>query len=120
VVTLPNGWQGAGVEPRELRLREGDPLSARVTVEIESVLARGSQGRFHIVTRGEMTSDATHFQVVNDVSVRESGPCAEGEAAWSVAPAEAAARPGTERAVLPGEREVFARSWERRLPRDLV
>ena len=49
-------------------LREGDPLSAKVEVEAESVLLRGAQGRFHIVTHGEMTCDADTFYVADEVT----------------------------------------------------
>ena len=75
-------------------LREGDPLSARVEVDAESVLLRGAQGRFHIVTHGEMTCDADTFYVADEVAVYEGE---DGD-----------------------EREVFTRSWWHQAPRDLV
>lgn len=93
-VVQPNGWESEEWNRVAYTLREGDPLSARVDVEIESVLRRGAQGRFHIVTRGEMTCDADSFSVVDTVSVRE----------------------GEE----DGEREVFTRTWRRETPRDFV
>ena len=52
-------------------VREGDPLSAAVRVRVEGVLRRGDQGRFHIVTLGQMTCDATTFFVENEVRVTE-------------------------------------------------
>jgi hypothetical protein len=75
-------------------LREGDPLSAKVAVEAESVLLRGVQGRFHIVARGEMTCDADAFYVADEVAVYEGE---DGD-----------------------EREVFTRSWWHQAPRDFV
>jgi putative CocE/NonD family hydrolase len=91
---LPNGWESEEWNRVTYGLREGDPLSARVEVEAESVLIRGEQGRFHIVTQGEMTCDADTFYVADKVAVYE-GP--EGD-----------------------EHEVFARSWWHQAPRDLV
>ncbi len=93
-VVLPNGWESEEWNRVELRLREGDPLSARVEVEAESVLRRGAQGRFHIVTHGQMTCDADTFYVADEVAVYEGE---EGD-----------------------EREVFTRSWWHQAPRDLV
>ncbi len=75
-------------------MREGDPLSATVRVRVESVLRRGDQGRFHIVTLGQMSCDETAFFVENEVRVTEGE---DGE-----------------------EREVFARAWRREAPRDFV
>jgi uncharacterized protein len=93
-VVLPNGWESEEWNRVSYSLREGDPLSARVTVEAESVLLRGEQGRFHIVTHGEMTCDADVFYVADEVAVHEGG---EGD-----------------------EREVFTRSWWHQEPRDFV
>ena len=91
---LPNGWESEEWNRVGYALREGDPLSARVEVEAESVLQRGAQGRFHIVTHGQMTCDADTFYVADEVAVYE-GP--EGD-----------------------EHEVFTRSWWHQAPRDLV
>ena len=74
-------------------VREGDPLSAAVRVRVESVLRRGDQGRFHIVTLGQMTCDATVF-VEDEVRGTESE---DGH-----------------------EREVFAKTWRQEAPRDFV
>ena len=93
-VVLPNGWETEEWNRVSYRVREGDPLSARVDVEIESVLLRGRQGRFHIVTRGQMTCDADAFYVADEVAVYEGD---NGD-----------------------EREVFTRSWWHQAPRDLV
>ncbi len=75
-------------------VREGDPLSAVVRVRVESVLRRGDQGRFHIVTLGQMTCDATTFFVEDAVRVTEGE---DGD-----------------------EREVFAKTWRQEAPRDFV
>jgi putative CocE/NonD family hydrolase len=107
-VVLPNGWESEERNRVTYAIREGDPLSARVSVEIESVLTRGAQGRFHIFTRGEMTCDAEHFHVSDSVSVREGGVATVG------------ARDAGCDGDAEGEREVFARTWVRHLPRDLV
>ncbi len=93
-VVLPNGWGTEEWNTVSFALREGDPLSARVRVEAESVLVRGEQGRFHIVTHGEMTCDADTFYVADEVAVYEGE---DGD-----------------------EREVFTRSWWHQAPRDLV
>ena len=93
-VVLPNGWESEEWNRVSYGLREGDPLSARVEVEAESVLRRGAQGRFHIVTHGEMTCDADTFYVADEVAVYEGE---DGD-----------------------EREVFTRSWWHQAPRDLV
>ena len=93
-VVLPNGWESEEWNTVSYGLREGDPLSARVSVEAESVLLRGAQGRFHIVTRGEMTCDADTFYVADEVAVYEGE---DGD-----------------------EREVFTRSWWHQAPRDFV
>lgn len=68
-VVLPNGRETEEWNRVSCGLREGDPLSARVGMEAESVLLRGEQGRFHIVTRGEMTCDADAFYVAYRVAV---------------------------------------------------
>lgn len=70
------------------------PLSAAVRVRVESVLRRGDQGRFHIVTLGQMTCDATTFFVEDEVRVTEGE---DGD-----------------------EREVFAKTWRHEAPRDFV
>ena len=93
-VILPNGWESEEWNRVSYGLREGDPLSAKVVVEAESVLLRGAQGRFHIVTHGEMTCDADTFYVADEVWVYEGE---DGD-----------------------EREVFTRSWWHQAPRDLV
>ena len=93
-VVLPNGWESEEWNRVSYGLREGDPLSAKVVVEVESILLRGAQGRFHIVTHGEMTCDADTFYVADEVRVHEGE---EGD-----------------------EREVFTRSWWHQAPRDLV
>ncbi len=93
-VVLPNGWESEEWNRVTYSLREGDPLSARVTVDAESVLRRGAQGRFHIVTHGEMTCDADAFYVADEVAVHEGE---DGD-----------------------EREVFTRSWWHQAPRDFV
>ncbi len=93
-VVLPNGWESEEWNTVSYGLHEGDPLSAKVTVEAESVLRRGAQGRFHIVTRGEMTCDAGTFYVADEIAVYEGE---DGD-----------------------EREVFTRSWWHQEPRDFV
>ena len=55
---------------------------------------RGEQGRFHIVTHGEMSCDAYTFFVEDRVAVYEGD---EG-----------------------AERELFTRTWRHEEPRDLV
>lgn len=69
-------------------------MSAAVRVRVESVLRRGDQGRFHIVTLGQMSCDAATFFVEDGVRVTE------GESG--------------------GEREIFAKSWRHEAPRDFV
>jgi predicted acyl esterase len=93
-VVLPIGWETEEWNRVSYGIREGDPLSARVTVDAESVLRRGPQGRFHIVTHGEMTCDAGSFFVEDRVTVLE------GEEA--------------------DEREVFAKTWRHQAPRDFA
>ena len=93
-VVLPNGWQSREWNRVRYGLREGDPLSARVEVDAESVLLRGTQGRFHIVTHGEMTCDADTFHVVDTVRVLEGE---EGD-----------------------EREVLTKTWRHDEPRHFV
>ena len=74
--------------------RGSSALSAAVRVRVESVLRRGDQGRFHIVTPGQMTCDATTFFVEDEVRVTEGE---DGD-----------------------EREVFAKTWRHEAPRDFV
>jgi hypothetical protein len=93
-VVLPNGWESEEWNTVRYDVREDDPLSAMVRVRIESVLRRGSQGRFRIVTHGQMTCDATRFFVEDEVRVSEGEDGAE--------------------------REVFARRWFHEAPRDCV
>lgn len=93
-VVLPNGWESEEWNRVSYGVAEGAPLSAKVEVDTESVLVRGAQGRFHIVTHGEMTCDAHTFFVVDSVSVREGEP--------------------------DDEREVFAQTWRHEAPRDFV
>ncbi len=93
-VVLPNGWETEEWNRVSYGVREGDPLSARVVVEAESVLVRGTQGRFHIVTHGEMTCDAATFFVEDRVAVFEGD--------------------------VGAEREVFAKTWRHEAPRDFV
>jgi hypothetical protein len=73
--------------------RGSSALSAAVRVRVESVLRRGDQSRFHIVTLGQMTCDATVF-VEDEVRGTESE---DGD-----------------------EREVFAKTWRQEAPRDFV
>ena len=70
-VILPNGWESEEWNTVTYDVREGDPLSAAVRVRVESVLRRGHQGRFHIVTVGQMSCDATTFFVEDEVRVTE-------------------------------------------------
>ncbi len=93
-VVLPNGWVTTESNRVSYGVRAGDPLSARVAVDAESVLERGAQGRFRIVTHGEMTCDATRFFVDDTVTVTEG---ADG-----------------------AEREVFSKTWRHEAPRDCV
>jgi putative CocE/NonD family hydrolase len=93
-VVLPNGWEDEEWNHVSYFVREGDPLSAAVRVRIESVHERGSQGRFHITSEGQMTCDASTFFVEDTVEVREGE---EGD-----------------------ERRVFSRTWRHEEPRDLV
>ena len=93
-VVMPNGWESEEWNTVTYDVREGDPLSAAVRVRVESVLRRGDQGRFHIVTVGQMTCDAHTFFVEDEVRVTEGE---DGD-----------------------EREVFARTWRHEAPRDFV
>jgi len=93
-VVLPNGWESEEWNRVTYFIREDDALSAAVRVRIESVHRRGSQGRFHITTEGQMTCDATTFYVEDAVEVCEGD---EGD-----------------------ERRVFSRTWRHEAPRDLV
>jgi putative CocE/NonD family hydrolase len=93
-VVMPNGWESEEWNTVTYDVREGDPLSASVRVRVESVLRRGEQGRFRIVTLGRMTCDASTFFVEDEVRVTE----------------------GEDRE----EREVFAKTWRRESPRDYV
>jgi len=93
-VVMPNGWESEEWNTVTYDVWEDDPLSAAVRVRVESVLRRGDQGRFHIVTLGQMTCDATTFFVEDGVRVTEGE---DGE-----------------------EREVFARTWRHEAPRDFV
>jgi hypothetical protein len=93
-VVLPNGWESEEWNQVSYGIVEGDPLSARVEVDAKSVLRRGRQGRFHIVTHGEMTCDADTFFLVDQVAVFE----------------------GEEGA----EHEVFAKTWRHEALRDFV
>jgi predicted acyl esterase len=94
IVRLPNGWESEDTNTVSYAITAGDPLSARAWVDCESVLDRGGQGRFHIVTRGEMTCDAGSFHLDDELEVWE-GPAGD-------------------------ERQVFTRRWRREIPRDLV
>jgi len=127
-VVLPNGWETEEHNEVSYTIREGDPLSAGVSVTVESVMTRGAQGRFHIVARGEMTCDAQHFHVKESVSVREGGARPTPGAGE---PGDPAAMPGEDAATeadgagvdgegADGEREVYARGWQRSFPRDMV
>jgi hypothetical protein len=93
-VLPPNGWESEECNRVSYGVREGDPLLAKVDADAESVLVRGTQGRFHIVTHGEMTCDADSFFIVDSVSVRKGDPR--------------------------DERGVFAKTWRHRAPRDFV
>ena len=93
-VVMPNGWESEEWNTVTYDVREGDPLSAAVRVRVESVLRRGHQGRFHIVTVGQMSCDATTFFVEDEVRVTEGE---DGE-----------------------ELEVFAKTWRHEAPRDFV
>ena len=94
VVRLPNGCESEDRNTVRYAIREGDPLSARVRVDCESVLRRGRQGSFRIVTHGQMTCDATTFFVEDTLSVYEGE-----DDEW---------------------RETFGRSWHWSVPRDFV
>ncbi|MBN2205754.1 MAG: CocE/NonD family hydrolase [Thermoleophilia bacterium] len=132
-VVLPNGWETEEHNEVSYAIREGEPLSARVSVSVESVLIRGTQGRFRIVARGEMTCDTQHFHVKESVSVREGGvrsassgghpgdPAAmPGEDVTAGAGGGRAGGAGADAPDADGGREVFARAWERSFPRDMV
>jgi len=93
-VVMFNGWESEEWNTVTYDVREGDPLSAAVRVRVESVLRRGPQGCFRIVTLGQMTCDATTFFVEDEVRVTEG----EGS----------------------DEREVFAKAWRHEAPRDFV
>jgi uncharacterized protein len=93
-VVLPNGWESEEWNTVTYDVREGDPLSAAVRVRVESVLRRGGQGRFRIVTLGQMSCDATTFFVDDEVRVSEGE---DGQ-----------------------ERELFAKAWRHEAPRDCV
>jgi uncharacterized protein len=92
-VVLPNNWEDEEWNRVSYFIRERDPLSAAVSVRIESVHERGPQGRFHIISEGQMTCDATTFFVEDTVQVYEGE---EGD-----------------------ERRVFCRTWRHEEPRDL-
>ncbi|HZL65329.1 MAG TPA: CocE/NonD family hydrolase [Thermoleophilia bacterium] len=92
-VVLPNDWEDEEWNRVSYFIREDDPLSAAVRVRIESVYRRGTQGRFHITSEGQMTCDATTFFVEDTVEVCEGE---EGD-----------------------ERRVFCRTWRHEEPRDL-
>ena len=68
---------------------EGDPLSARVTCERTLRYERGDV-RVRIETSSEMTSDATHFRVVDTLDAFEN------------------------------DAQVFTRTWDRRIARDHI
>ncbi|GHH87622.1 peptidase S15 [Streptomyces sulfonofaciens] len=75
------------------RLVEGDPLSASVECERQERVGRG-EWAVRVHTRSRMTADEQDFLVVNHLAAYEgSGPA---------------------------EREVFARTWTRTVPRDQV
>ncbi len=93
-VVLPNGWETEEWNTVTYEVREDDPLSATVHVRVESVLRRGDQGRFHIVTLGQMTCDASAFFIEDEVRVTEGQ---DGD-----------------------EREVFVKTWRHEAPRDFV
>ena len=93
-VVLPNGWESEEWNRVSYGLREGEPLSGRVTVDIESVLVRGQQGRFHLVSHATMWCDARSFFVENSVRVYEGA--------------------------VGAERERFARTWRHQEPRDFL
>jgi len=93
-VRLPGGWESEEWNKVSYAIREGDPLSAKVEVDTESVLVRGAQGRFHIVAHGEMTCDAASFFVVDRIAVFEGDADAEAE--------------------------VSHRTWRHEAPRDFV
>ena len=93
-VVLPNGWEAEEWNTVTYEVREDDPLSATVHVRVESVLRRGDQGRFHIVTLGQMTCDASAFFIEDEVRVTEGQ---DGD-----------------------EREVFVKTWRHEAPRDFV
>ncbi len=78
-VVLPNGWESEEWNRVSYGLRAGEPLSARVTVDDESVLVRGEQGRFHLVSHATMWCDATSFFVEDRVAVYEGAAGAEQE-----------------------------------------
>ena len=94
VVRLPNGWESEDFNTVSYAITDGDPLSASALVDCEAVMSRGEQGRFRIVTHGEMTCDAESFYVADTLTVFEGG---EEE-----------------------EREVFGKTWRWNVPRDLV
>lgn len=75
------------------RLVEGDPLSASVECEREERIGRG-EWAVRVHTRSRMTADDRDFLVVNHLAAYEGSGAQE--------------------------REVFARTWTRSIPRDQV
>jgi len=82
------------VEHREVRRDGGRPAVRRGPRTRGDRAARRRRGRFHIVTLGQMTCDASSFFVENEIRVSEGDEDAE--------------------------REVFGKTWRRRAPRDFV
>ena len=83
-----------GMATRDVLIHPWWAARGYACVRVDRILRGGGQGRFRIVTLGQMTCDATTFFVENEVCVTEGE---DGE-----------------------EREVFAKTWRHEAPRDFV
>ena len=68
--THPNGLEYGDYDPVTLTVREGDPLSARVTVERHIEQRRGDWS-VRIDVRSEMTADAADFLISTSIDAYE-------------------------------------------------
>jgi predicted acyl esterase len=68
--THPNGLEYEDFDPVTLTIREGDPLSARVTVERHIAQGRG-EWRVRIELRSEMTADAAEYLISTSIDAYE-------------------------------------------------
>jgi hypothetical protein len=70
VRTHPGGLEYGDYDPITMTIREGDPLSARVTVE-RNIEQRRGEWNVRITLRSEMTADADDYLISTSIDAYE-------------------------------------------------